>query len=161
MKDGYEDLYFITLVYLNEPCVVLNSKPYYCWMMRYEHSTSGKMNINNIESLGECLKLKVQLIEKLGINNRFPELWIRELSRRIFTVIRYVSPVKVKMKLKDRIAVIKHFGDNEVFSEKDDNEVLRRLYHVSKPDWLIYVLFKKRFYLLLYMLVTIKQRISE
>ena len=42
MKFGYEDLDFITKIYLCGPSVVLNPKTYYVWIMRYAHSTSGK-----------------------------------------------------------------------------------------------------------------------
>lgn len=161
MRFGYEDFHFITQIYLNSPTVVLNSKTYYCWIMRYEHSTSGKMNINNIESLLEGLVLKERMIDSLQIEQYFPDLWVSELARKIYSVVRYVSPVKIKMKLSERISILKYFRKGVVFERNISKNSMRMLYNKSKADWLVYVLFEKRLLLLLYFLVTMKQRMSE
>ncbi len=161
MRYGYEDLYFTTQLYMNNPKIVLNPKVYYCWLMRYEHSTTGKVNINNINSLIKCLKLKRKYLKDMDIDSLFPELWISELARRIFTVVRYVSPVKVKMSLRKRIGVIRYFRKADVFKEKLNRAAKHNLFKKSKADWIVYTLFNLKLYYILYLLVTLKQRTSE
>ena len=109
MKFGYEDLDFITKIYLCSPSVVLNPKTYYVWIMRYAHSTSGKTDINNITSLMKCLENKSRLVTQTGIETQIPAFWVEELSRRIYTIVRYVSPKKVKMPFGKRIELLKYF----------------------------------------------------
>ena len=76
MKFGYEDLDFITKIYLCSPSVVLNPKTYYVWIMRYAHSTSGKTDINNITSLMKCLENKSRLVTQTGIETQIPAFWV-------------------------------------------------------------------------------------
>ena len=162
MRYGYEDLYFITEVYLHEPSVVLNDKVYYDWIMRYQHSTSGKTNINNIDALMTGLELKEKLIDKYQIEKKFPHLWLEELSKKIYTIVRYVNPKKVKMPLNERIKLIKHFAECKVFSNSYKKEYLQELRKKSgMAAYLVYVLFVKKHYLILYYMIIGKQYLTE
>ena len=161
MKFGYEDLDFITKIYLCSPSVVLNPKTYYVWIMRYAHSTSGKTDINNITSLMKCLENKSRLVTQTGIETQIPAFWVEELSRRIYTIVRYVSPKKVKMPFGKRIELLKYFRTAAVFQQPTDKKKTKAFKKQSKPGWLIWYLFDKKHYWLLYFLVTGKQRLSE
>ena len=161
MKFGYEDLDFITKIYLCSPSVVLNPKTYYVWIMRYAHSTSGKTDINNITSLMKCLENKSRLVTQTGIETQIPSFWVEELSRRIYTIVRYVSPKKVKMPFGKRIELLKYFRTAAVFQQPTDKKKTKAFKKQSKPGWLIWYLFDKKHYWLLYFLVTGKQRLSE
>ena len=161
MKFGYEDLDFITKLYLCSPSVVLNPKTYYVWIMRYAHSTSGKTDINNITSLMKCLENKSRLVTQTGIETQIPAFWVEELSRRIYTIVRYVSPKKVKMPFGKRIELLKYFRTAEVFQQPSERKKVQALKKQSKASWLIWYLFDKKHYWLLYFLVTGKQRLSE
>ena len=161
MKFGYEDLDFITKIYLCSPSVVLNPKTYYVWIMRYAHSTSGKTDINNITSLMKCLENKSRLVTQTGIETQIPAFWVEELSRRIYTIVRYVSPKKVKMPIGKRIELLKYFRTAAVFQQPTDKKKTEAFKKQSKPGWLIWHLFDKKHYWLLYFLVTGKQRLSE
>lgn len=165
MRFGYEDLDFINQIYSHQPSVALNSKVYYNWIMRYSHSTSGKTDINNLDSLIKCLNHKSKLIDKYNIQDTHPMLWPEELSKRIYTIVRYVSPVKVKLKLKERLGFIKHFAKGECFIEffdraAKDKKLIDQLKPNNKSGYLVLKLFMKKRYLMLYLLITIKQRIS-
>lgn len=162
MKYGYEDLYFVTQVYLCDPSVVLNDKVYYNWIMRFQHSTSGKTNINNIDSLIKGIKLKEKLIKKYDIENIYPYLWVEELSKKVYTIVRYVSPKKVKMSLKDRINMIRRLGKTNVFMNaysKNSVDELKKTCGLS--SYLVYTLFVHEHYLVLYFLIIIKQYIDR
>ena len=162
MKYGYEDLYFFTEVYMQEPSIVLNDKVYYNWIMRFQHSTSGKTDINNIDSLMEGLLLKEKLIHKYKIEQLFPHVWLEELSKKIYTIVRYVSPKKVKISLKDRIFIIRHLGECEVFSRayKSGNmDIFRKKSGLTAC--VVYKLFVEKCYLLLYCLIIGKQYLVE
>ena len=161
MKFGYEDLDFITKIYLCSPSVVLNPKTYYVWIMRYAHSTSGKTDINNITSLMKCLENKSRLVTQTGIETQIPAFLVEELSRRIYTIVRYVSPKKVKMPFGKRIELLKYFRTAAVFQQPTDKKRTEALKKQSKPGWPIWYLFDKKHYWLLYFLVTGKQSLSE
>ena len=161
MKFGYEDLDFITKIYLCSPSVVLNPKTYYVWIMRYAHSTSGKTDINNITSLMKCLENKSRLVTQTGIETQIPAFWVEELSRRIYTIVRYVSPKKVKMPFGKRTELLKYIRTAAVFQQPTDKQKTKAFKKQSKPGWLIWYLFDKKHYWLLYFLVTGKQRLSE
>ena len=160
MKFGYEDLDFVTRIYLHKPRIVLNSNAYYVWMMRYSHSTSGKTDINNIASLMKCLSTKQKLIQQTGIEKKEPCFWVEELSKRIYTVIRYVSPLKVKMPWKQRIEIIKYFRTASVFESKPDSYKMNALKSQNKSAWIIFELFYKKKYVLLYALLIGKQKLT-
>lgn len=160
MKFGYEDLDFTTGLYLHNPSIALNSNVYYVWMMRSSHSTSEKTDMNNIVSLIKCLSSKQKLTIQTEIEKKLPYFWVEELSRRIYTVVRYVSPVKVKMLLPQRIKMIKYFRTAPVFDEKPDKNKMIALRKVNKSAWLIDVLFYHKQYALLYFLVIVKQLLT-
>lgn len=157
MKYGYEDLDFVTQLYLCTPSIVMNNKVYYDWILRYQHSTSGKTNINNIEALVECLELKEKLIKKHQIERRYPDLWLEELSKKIYTVVRYVSPKKVKMPLKRRIEIIRYFGRCKVFENAYRKSGVNALKKKGISAYAVYMLFVRKNYLALYLLIITKQ----
>lgn len=162
MKYGYEDLYFVTEVYLHEPSIVLNTKVYYNWIMRYQHSTSGKTNINNIEALRSGLELKEKLIHKYEIEDKIPHIWLQELSLKIYAIVKYVSPKKVKLPLRDRIHAIKCLADTEVFRNANKKKCVKALKEkAGTRSFLVYDLFVKKQYRLLYFMVIGKQYLSE
>ncbi|MBQ8166102.1 MAG: glycosyltransferase family 2 protein [Lachnospiraceae bacterium] len=165
MRFGYEDLDFINHIYSHRPSVALNTKVYYNWIMRYAHSTSGKTDINNLDSLIKCLNHKGKMLKSYGILEEYPLLWPDELSKRIYTMVRYVSPLKVKMKLKDRLEYIKHFAKADCFKAfkkqmNEDNEPLKAFRKSNKIGYLVLILFLRKNYLLLYLLITGKQRVT-
>ena len=157
MKYGYEDMYFTIQAYMHLPKIVLNPQIYYYWIMRYEHSTSAKVNINNIDSLIECLCLKRQLLDKLNIEQYYPELWLEEISKRAFSVVRYVSPNKVKMPLKERIQIIKYFRNQPIFDYGITKQAKKAFLKKSKNKWFVYRLFCLKRYYLLYYAIMFKQ----
>lgn len=155
MKYGYEDLFFITQVYMQHPSVVLNSKVYYLWIMRTNHSTSAKTNINNIESLMKCLSQKKCLYQEYGMTNSKKYLWVQELSARICQVVKYVAPQKVDMTLHQRIDIISFFATSEVFRKKYGFwEACKQIKKTGVSAALIFYLFTRKKYLIVYLGIT-------
>lgn len=162
MKYGYEDLNYIIQIYMNHPSVVLNNKVYYHWIMRTEHSTSAKTNINNIQSLMLCLEAKKQLYEEYKMEKTKVDLWIQELSARICQVIKYVDPQKSNMTLKECLNILEYFGTCDVFQRPYKLiEILKMTKRTGVNASLVYFLFTKRMYCLLYSLVIFKSRLPH
>lgn len=162
MKYGYEDLNYIIQIYMNHPSVVLNNKVYYHWIMRTEHSTSAKTNINNIQSLMLCLEAKKQLYEEYKMEKTKVDLWIQELSARICQVIKYVDPQKSNMTLKECLNILEYFGTCDVFQRPYRLiEILKMTKRTGVNASLVYFLFTKRMYWLLYSLVIFKSRLPH
>ena len=154
MKYGYEDLYFMIQIYLHQPSIVLNSKVYYHWIMRYDHSTSAKINKNNIDSLMVCLLEKWNLYKRYRMEETKKYLWIKELSARICQVIKYVGPEKAGLKLKERIDVIKYFATCSVFDERFRfNTMLKMIKQTGVESAGICWMFSHRLYFVLYCLI--------
>lgn len=162
MKFGYEDVDFITRLYLCSPSLVMNPKMYYVWVMRYAHSTSGKTDLNNILSLLKGMEKKSRLIKQTGIEKTMPQFWVDDLSKKIYTIVRYVSPKKVKMPFKERMELLKAFRAGAVFNElapgKRERNALRKK---NKVSWIVYELFYKKQYWLLYFLLIGKQSLEN
>lgn len=157
MRYGYEDLDFMLKLYMHHPSVVLNRKVYYHWIVRSEHSTSAKMNINNIISLKKCLILKKKLYKEYGMEKRYPYLWIAELSDRICRIFTYLSPKKGKSTWKKRKEFIQCFAECEVFPETFSLRQMMACIRKGKafPGLIIY-LFINKHYFLLYSLMCIR-----
>ena len=150
MRYGYEDLDFILQLYEHVPSVVLNPKVYYAWIFRYEHSTSGKTDINNIDSLIRCLKRKEGIAATAREAGDRPEFWVRELSDRIYAVVRYVGDDKVRMPFTGRMRYIRYFSTAPFFRKKQDRAALSALLRHNKSAWIVYTLFRCRLFPLLY-----------
>lgn len=162
MKYGYEDLNYIIQIYMNHPSVVLNNKVYYHWIMRTEHSTSAKTNINNIQSLMLCLEAKKQLYEEYKMESTKVDLWVQELSARICQVIKYIDPRKSNMTLKECLDILEYFGTCSVFQGPYKLKyILKMTKRTGVNASLVYFLFTKRMYWLLYLLVIFKSRLPH
>lgn len=162
MRYGYEDLDFITQIYLQHPSIVLNKNVYYHWIMRSNHSTSAKTNMNNIESLMSCLVQKKILFQEYGMEQSKFGIWMNELSARICQVIKYVSPQKTKMKLKERMNVLRYFATCEVFQMKYGlGDVCKHIKQVGMGASIILYLFIHHHYLMVYLMVLGKNRIIQ
>lgn len=155
MRYGFEDFDFLMRIYMRHPSIVLNSKSYYNWVLRKQHSTSAKTDWNNIQALMTCLIEKKQLIDDLGgvANSRYS--WAGELSRRICYVVKYVSGKKVRMPFRKRIQMIRDFGQCQVFEGGTRRRILRDSWRERGPaTFLVNFLFLYRGYVLLYLLVS-------
>lgn len=155
MRYGFEDLYFVTQIYMCQPSVVLNSRTYYNWMLRTEHSTSAKTDINNIDSLIKCLELKKQMIDRYDLIEKGNYSWAYELSKRIYYVVQYVSPKKVDIPMRKRLDVIRYFAKSEIFAKAEKKKLLKATVKYGNRSAIgVNFLFLNRFYRLLYMLIT-------
>ena len=67
----------------------------------------------------------------------------------------------MKMPFGKRIELLKYFRTAEVFQQPSERKKVQALKKQSKASWLIWYLFDKKHYWLLYFLVTGKQRLSE
>lgn len=152
MKYGCEDFHFNMQVYLNNPKIVLNPKVYYCWFLRYEHSTSGKYNLNNVEALIKGISLERQLVEKLKIQRDFPGVWEQEIARYICQICNYFSPLKMKLSLCKKRELLQ-WCRNEIL--KDDNYTDKIYNHKGRQSYFLsvvwYLFYNKHYYVLYYL----------
>lgn len=157
IRFGYEDLNFMLKLYLHHPSVVLNTKIYYHWIVRSEHSTSAKININSIITMKKCLVLKKRLYQEYDMEKRYPYLWIAELSDRICRAFTYVSPKKGKSTWKKRKEYIECFAECEVFPKTFRFRQMMACVRKGKAfAGLIMYLFVNKHYYLLYTLMCIR-----
>ena len=102
------------------------------------------------------------MIKQTGIEKTMPQFWVDDLSKKIYTIVRYVSPKKVKMPFKERMELLKAFRAGAVFNElapgKRERNALRKK---NKVSWIVYELFYKKQYWLLYFLLIGKQSLEN
>lgn len=157
IRFGYEDTDFLLKLYLNHPTIVLNNKVYYHWIARSNHSTTAKININNIVALKKCLYLKRKLYEDNNMMVQHKYTWLSELSKRICRTYTYVSPKKGEMRWNEKKKFVKCLAECEVFPQKFGFKQMMECVENKKSfDGVILFLFINKHFRTLYNLMCVR-----
>ncbi len=91
MRYGGEDLYFSLNVIYCLPSIVINSKSYYNWYVRNNHSTTTKRNINFCDSMLINADFEYKLINNLNALN----LW-SEIGKEYYNyILKYAGDISI------------------------------------------------------------------
>ena len=161
IRFGREDWDFTLRIWLRRPSVVINSQAYYTWIMRTEHSTSAKTDINNVAAKLHVLKEVRQLYEQTGYLERKPEQYLKDVADHIYLMADYVSPSRVAMPWQERIRFMKYFASDPVMQEKHPDKAVRALRKQYPRTWLLYRLFRMKQYRLLIEMVDIQRKLEH
>ena len=160
IRFGREDWDFTIRMWLRRPSVAINSGAYYTWIMRSEHSTSARTDINNIDSKLHVLTELRQLYDQTGYLEKRPEQYLREVGDHIYRVVEYVTPLRTSMPWKERIRYLRHFASDPVMQEKYPREAVRKLRKDDPKTWMLYRLFRMKQYGLLIRLVNTGKKLE-
>ncbi len=161
MRHGYEDMDFLLRLYREKPSVALNPKAYYIWSMRYGHSVSSQTDINGIDAIIKILTEEKEIFNQLGVVSRHPYYYADQKAYFIYMAFRYVSPLKVNIPFRERMKYIRYFSNAEIVKEKEPAASVRALRKYNFKNWLIYILFYSKQYLILYWLMAARHHMTE
>ena len=161
IRFGREDWDFTLRVWMARPSVVVNPKAYYVWLMRKEHSTSARTDLNFVDSTLHVLKELRDLYEQIGYLEKHPGVYGKNVVDHIFWIAEYVNPDRVDMRYKDRIAYIKYAAGHPVMQEPMPDGAEQELRKKYPHLWLFYMLFKKKQYGAVYHLVAWRSRMEQ
>jgi hypothetical protein len=159
MRYGYEDKMFNLSCYYCGATIALNPKPYYRWLQRLEHSTTGKFADNVTYSLIKCLRLETRMVLLHRIIEENPGIWHIVLTKDyIAEIYARLRPGAVQGDKKTIIRTLSRFRKEETFDIPSNSEEKKALRRESFSTWLMWTLFQKRKLMLLYRLIYLKNR---
>jgi len=159
MRYGYEDKMFNLSCYYCGATIALNPKPYYRWLQRLEHSTTGKFADNVTYSLIKCLRLETRMVLQHRIIEKNPGIWHIVLTKDyIAEIYARLRPGAVQGDKKTIIRTLSRFRKEETFDIPSNSEEKKALRRESFSTWLMWTLFQKRKLMLLYRLIYLKNR---
>ncbi len=157
IRFGHEDTMFNILVYQHFNRIVLNPKTYYLWENRMEHSTTGKFNINYLDSMKKCLAEEKVLAEIFKTDQNTDGVLQSRLTRTyLYSIYDYLILAKDKLSRSEKKAQIIKFRDSICWLKKTSYTTLK------KDGWFFVFLwfsFYHDLYMLPYYLMSIKQKI--
>ena len=159
MRFGYEDVMFNLSCYEAVGTNVLNPGVYYRWLQRLEHSTTGKYSENVYDSIVKCLHKEERIVRKNKVTKELPgewQLWltkdyIAELYDRLRPGIKSLDKKTIR-------TILKSFRDEKAFSIRTGRREQKYLRKQGFTTWLMWNLFQKRQFMLLYRLIYLKNR---
>ena len=139
--------------------IVLNPGVYYRWLQRLEHSTTGKYSENVYDSIVKCLHKEERIVRKNKVTKELPgewQLWltkdyIAELYDRLRPGIKSLDKKTIR-------TILKSFRDEKAFSIRTGRREQKYLRKQGFTTWLMWNLFQKRQFMLLYRLIYLKNR---
>lgn len=157
MHFGFEDAMFNIKAYQCFGRMILNPKVYYVWKNRMEHSTTGKFNINYIESLEKGLEEEIVLAKQSGnMTIDSGNYHTRLVKNYIYLLYDYLNLAKNKLSIREKRTIIKHFRNHKAFDVKNNYKSLKKQGMFFVVLW---TMFYYRCYLLPYCAIHVKQKI--
>jgi glycosyltransferase involved in cell wall biosynthesis len=157
MKFGLEDCMFNLQAYQSFDTLVLNPKVYYIWMNRMEHSTTGKFDMNFINSLKKCLKQDMKLAyQHSTISSEYGSYQSKLTRAYVYILYDYLNLARNKINLKTKRAILKEFRNLKAFRIKNNYKTLKKdgLFMV-----VLWTFFYYRVFMLPYIAIHVKQKL--
>lgn len=159
MRSGYEDLDFNLKVYHSMDTIYLNSKSYYQWIQRVEHSTSKQFKMNYLDALRKCLNSEYDLINNLGILADYPYYWAELLGNTyIYNIYDSLINSTCDLLKSEKMDIIKGFKKEKGFSislSKEDKKLLKKK---NLKAYFVYSLYMNNHLNLLYSIIKLQRK---
>jgi len=157
MRSGMEDLDFNLQVYMNVDRLYINSKVYYLWVQRNEHSTSRKFTMNYVESVFKCANSEKEVIDNYQIPN---SVWLKILTETyIYNIYNsfLMSNCSLNWTEKDKIL---HQFKVDLLNDKDISKMDLKIFkRKSLKIYAVFMFFFKNKMKTLYLLIKLQQKI--
>lgn len=159
IRYGHEDTMFNIKAYQSFHRMVLNPKVYYIWKNRMEHSTTGKFNMNYIESMQKCMDEEIVLCRQYGESLlQSGKYHLRLAKAYIYPLYDYLNLAKDKLKIIEKRNVMQEFRKHKAFAVKNNYTAIKQegLFFVA-----LWTLFYYKLYLLPYCAIHVKQKLMN
>lgn len=159
MRSGMEDLDFNLNVYDNLESLYINSKVYYLWIQRNEHSTSRKFTMNYIESLFKCAQREKKFTTHYQISN---SSWLKILTDTyVYNIINSFLLPTCPLTWTEKCEILNRFRTDIFFDEKISKLDLKLFKKKSKRVYVAFILFFNRKMDILYFLIKTQQKLHK
>lgn len=157
MRFGHEDNMFNLQCYQKFEIMVLNPEVYYVWLNRMEHSTTGKFDMNYIESMKRCMEQDIELANQYSTIKNGNGSYQSKLARAyVYPLYDYLNLAKRKISLSQKRLIIKDYRNHKAFRVKNNVKMIKQ---DGIMIYLMWMCFYHRIYLLPYFALHIKQKI--
>lgn len=159
IKYGHEDTMFNIKVYQKFHRMVLNPKVYYIWKNRMEHSTTGKFNMNYIESMQKCMDEEIKLMRQYGKSLIQSGKYHARLAKvYVYPLYDNLNLAKDLLSITEKRRIIQKFRKHRAFSIRNNYKSIR---HEGLFFIVLWTLFYYRFYLVPHFAIHIKQKLMN
>ena len=153
LRYGAEDIYFNLdfLVHCNR--VYLHNREYYQWNQRYTHSTSGTFHREHLKTFRVGLEKDEQFVRKAcdnGISKKDRALYG---SGVVYLFLDYFNLAKRKIGYKEKFKWMDYLRNSTFFRYSMTGKDLKELFEYDKKSGLVWYLFYKKKYTLLFLIV--------
>lgn len=159
MRSGMEDLDFNLKVYSSMDKLYINSKVYYLWIQRDEHSTSRKFTMNYLDSLFKCAHREKSLISNYKISS---SLWLKILTETyVYNIINSFLIPNCPLTWNEKDNILNQFRTDILIDEEISKMDLKVFKRKFKKIYVAFILFFKRKMNILYFLIKMQQKIVQ
>lgn len=156
IRCGHEDTMFNLKSYQTFEKMVLNPKVYYVWKNRMEHSTTGKFNMNYIESMKKCMVEEIKLARVFDMEScKNGEYHSRLAKTYVYSIYDYLNLAKDKLNWKEKRIVLREFRKHRAFKVRNNYQRLKKesLFFI-----VLWTMFYYRLYMIPYIAIHLKQK---
>ncbi|SNU06914.1 Glycosyl transferase family 2 [Lachnospiraceae bacterium] len=153
MRFGNEDLAFNLSILPFCKVLGFNSKVYYVWEMRNQHSTTAKFDKNYFSSLFKCLKLEEKYIKSLE-GPVDPIVRAKCFTEQyVYPMIQHLNYKSAKIPFNKKSRFLSAFQRQAVFTGEDLKKYGIEVFKYNKKIYIIlYLYLHRRYFMLLNML---------
>ncbi len=157
-KSGLEDRIFNILAYRYCDSIVLNSKVYYVWLRREDHSTSDKFDMNIIKTIYYCIKIEKETYERRNVEKYVKGYWNNIILFYIYFCFWNINRDCCNLNILKRIQVLRNLRSYIFSSSCFSYDSSVSVKEIDKLEKKILYFFNNNKYILLYCFLKFKNQ---
>lgn len=157
-KSGLEDRIFNIKAYQYCERIVLNSKIYYIWNRREEHSTSDKFDLNIIHTMYDCIKVEHETYRKRQIEKYARNYWNNIILFYLYFCFWNLNRKCCNLGLLRKIGILIQMRNNQYLTINLNGNSYKSIDDTNVLGKKIFNCFYKKHYLMLYLLLKIRNK---
>lgn len=153
-----EDQIFNIKFYQYCTCVVLNSKVYYVWKRREEHSTFDKFDINIIQAMFYCIKVERETYMKRHVDRYTRGYWSNIILFYLYFCFWILNKKCCKLNIYVKLNILVQMRRNKCLTTSFDGNSYKDIEDTNAIGKKIIQCFYEKHYLMLYLLLKIRDQ---
>ena len=157
-KSGQEDQIFNIKAYQYCNCIVLNSKVYYVWNRRQEHSTSDKFDVNIISTMYYSIKVEYETYQIRNVEKYAKGYWSNIVLFYLYFCFWNLNRKNCDLNTIQKISILKNMRRNPYLVENLNEESSKKITDSNRLGKIILQSFYKKHFILLYYFLKIRNQ---
>ncbi len=157
-KSGEEDQIFNIKAYQYCDCIVLNSKVYYEWIRREEHSTSDKFNMNIISTMYYSIKVEYETYLIRNVEKYAKGYWSNIVLFYLYFCFWNLNRKCCNLNVFQKIHILKDMRINPYLIKYLNEESYKKITDSNKLGKVILQCYYKKHFILLYYFLMIRNQ---